>query len=135
MFSTYSPIFCCLSTRGPDVSHPSLRFLYFFGNPGLLCGILAAQILRLHAVRLPGMRPPWLHTPAMLTFLCSTLCKCLVQSLRDTFRGFPNFTYAKALSLELASTRDQVRCSSNTPARTLFISGLKSRVLKLPFYT
>ena len=37
MFSTYSPIFCCLSTRGPDVSHPSLRFLYIFGNPGLLC--------------------------------------------------------------------------------------------------
>ena len=37
MFSTYSPLFCCLSTRGPDVSHPTLRFLYNFGNPGLLC--------------------------------------------------------------------------------------------------
>ena len=36
MFSTYSPLFCCLSTRGPDVSHPSLRFLYIFGDPGLL---------------------------------------------------------------------------------------------------
>ena len=36
MFSTYSPLFCCLSTRGPDVSHPSLRFLYIFSNPGLL---------------------------------------------------------------------------------------------------
>ena len=57
------------------------------------------------------MGPLWLHTPAMLTFLCSTLCKCLVQSLRDTFRGFPNFM--QRLCLELASTRDQVRCSSN----------------------
>ena len=36
MFSTYSPLFCCLSTRGPDISHPSLRFLYIFGDPGLL---------------------------------------------------------------------------------------------------
>ena len=39
MFSTYSPLFCCLSTRGPDVSHPSLRLLYIFSNPGLLCGV------------------------------------------------------------------------------------------------
>ena len=30
MFCTYSTLFCCLSTRGPDVSHPSLRFLYIF---------------------------------------------------------------------------------------------------------
>ena len=37
MFSTYSPLFCCLSTRGPDGSHPSLRFIYIFGDPGLLC--------------------------------------------------------------------------------------------------
>ena len=37
MFSTYSPVFCCLSTRGPDVSHTSLRFLYIFDDPGLLC--------------------------------------------------------------------------------------------------
>ena len=37
LFSTYSPLFCCLSTRGPDISHPTLRFLYISGNPGLLC--------------------------------------------------------------------------------------------------
>ena len=32
MFSTCSPIFCCLSAGGLEVS------LHFFGNPGLLCG-------------------------------------------------------------------------------------------------
>ena len=58
------------------------------------------------------MGPLRLHTPAMLTFLCSTLWKCLVQSLRGTFREFPNFM--QRLCLELASTRDQVRCSSNS---------------------
>ena len=42
MFSTYSPLFCCLSTRGPEVSHPSWRFLYTFGNPGLLCAASVA---------------------------------------------------------------------------------------------
>ena len=37
MFSTCSTVFCCLSSRGPDVSQASLRFLYIFGDPGLLC--------------------------------------------------------------------------------------------------
>ena len=40
MFSTCPPLFCCLSTRGPDVSSRfslSLRFLYISGDPGLLC--------------------------------------------------------------------------------------------------
>ena len=40
MFSAYSSLFRCLFTRGPDISHPSLRFLYIFGNPGLLCAML-----------------------------------------------------------------------------------------------
>ena len=46
MFSTFSPVFCCLSTRGPDISsrffffpHASLRLLHVFDNSGLLCGI------------------------------------------------------------------------------------------------
>ena len=43
MFSTYSFLFCCLSTRGPEVSHPSWRFLYTFGNPGRLCAAAAGQ--------------------------------------------------------------------------------------------
>ena len=37
MFSTYSHLFCCLSSRRPDISHPSLRFLYILVDPGLLC--------------------------------------------------------------------------------------------------
>ena len=41
MCSTYSPLFYWLATRWPDVSHPSLRFLYIFGNPGLLCAARA----------------------------------------------------------------------------------------------
>ena len=32
MFSAYSTLFCCLFTRGPDVSHPSLIFLHFWGS-------------------------------------------------------------------------------------------------------
>ena len=30
MFSTHSPLFCCLSTRVPNVSHPSLSFFLHF---------------------------------------------------------------------------------------------------------
>ena len=38
MFSTYSPVFGYVSTRGiTDVSHPSLGFLYIFGGTGPLC--------------------------------------------------------------------------------------------------
>ena len=39
MFSIHSTLFCCLSTRGLDISHPSLRLLYIFVDPGLLCGV------------------------------------------------------------------------------------------------
>ena len=36
MFFTFPSVFCCLSARGPDVS----RFLYNFGNPGLLWAVV-----------------------------------------------------------------------------------------------
>ena len=52
MLSIYSPLFCCLYTRGPDISHASLRFLYIFFDPGLLCG--AARELKRSAAQHGG---------------------------------------------------------------------------------
>ena len=41
LFSTCSPVFCYLSTKGPNAF---LRFLYILGNPCLLCGMAGNQI-------------------------------------------------------------------------------------------
>ena len=53
MFSRCSPIFCCLSARGLDASSRFSsflglinRFLYIFGNPGLLCAGLRGGAVR-----------------------------------------------------------------------------------------
>ena len=59
-------------------------------------------------------------------FVYARDARAQIRPLPRFFR-LPNFVLFRLLW--------QVGCHYTTPARTLFISGLKSRVLKLPFFT